>query len=65
MKSGSFSVEVKGKNPFVVLELKKYELMVEQIEDMKDRLTIRGRTNDADIPWEETQKKLKTKFNLK
>jgi hypothetical protein len=65
MKSGSFSVEVKGKNPFVVLELKKYELMVEQIEEMKDRLAIRERTNDADVPWEETEKKLKNKFNLK
>jgi len=63
MKSGSFSVEVKGNNPFVVLELKKYQLMVEQIEDMKDRLAIRGRINDVDIPWEQTESKLKNKFN--
>ena len=64
MKSGSFSVEVKGNNPFVVLEIKKYNLMVELIEDMKDRLAIRERANDIEFPWEETENKLKNKFNL-
>jgi hypothetical protein len=65
MKSGLFSIEVKGNNPFVVLDLKKYQLLLEQIEDMKDRLAIRERINDEDIPWEVTEKKLKKKFGLK
>ena len=65
MKSGSFSVEIKGKNPFVVLEFKKYQLMVEQIEDMKDRLAIKERATDEDVAWEKTEEKLIKKFNLK
>jgi len=65
MKSGSFSVEIKGNNPFVVLELKKYQLMVEQLEDMKDRLSIRERSNDEEVAWEITEQKLIKKFNLK
>ena len=65
MKTNSFSFEVKGNNPFVVLELKKYRAMVEQIEDMKDRLVIKSRLNDVDVSWEETEKKLAKKFDLK
>ncbi|MFA4852289.1 MAG: hypothetical protein WC868_04090 [Bacteroidales bacterium] len=65
MKTGSYSIEVKGNNPFVVLDLKRYRLLLERIEDMKDRLAIRGRANDEDIPWEDTEKKLINKFNLK
>ena len=65
MKSDSYSIEVKGNNPFIVLDLKKYQLMLEQIEDMKDRLDLRSRENDEDIPWEDTEKKLINKFDLK
>lgn len=65
MKSDSYSIEVKGNNPFVVLDLRKYRAMLEQIEDMKDRLAIRGRVNDEDVPWEVTEQKLIKKFGLK
>ena len=65
MKSGSYSIEVKGNNPFVVLDLKKYRLLLEQIEDMKDRLAIRERLYDEDISWEVTEQKLIKKFGLK
>jgi len=65
MKSDSYSIEVKGNNPFIVLDLKKYQLMLEQIEDMKDRLALRSRENDEDIPWEKTEKKLINKFDLR
>jgi len=65
MKSGSYSIEVKGNNPFVVLDLKRYRLLLERIEDMQDRLAIRGRANDEDVPWKDTEKKLINKFNLK
>lgn len=65
MKTDSYSIEVKGNNPFIVLDLKKYQAMVEEIEDMKDRLAMQFRANDEDVPWEETEKKLVQKFNLK
>ncbi len=50
MKSDSYFIEVKGNNPFVVLDLKKYTAMIEQIEDMKDRLTMQNRVDDEDVP---------------
>lgn len=65
MKSDSYFIEVKGNNPFVVLDLKKYTAMVEQIEDMKDRLAMQNRVDDEDVPWEEAEKKLIKKFDLK
>jgi len=65
MKAESFSIEVKGSNPFVVLDLKKYQAMVEQIEDMKDRLAMQSRVDDEDVSWEDTEKKLIHKFDLK
>ncbi len=65
MKAIPFSVEVKGSNPFVVIELKRYQSLLEQIEDMKDRLLIQDRLEDEDIPWEETNKKLMKKIGLK
>ncbi len=64
MKSDSYSIEVKGNNPFIVLDLKKYQAMVEKIEDMKDRLALQSRADDEDVPWEDTEKKLVHKFDL-
>ncbi len=65
MKTDSYSVEVKGNNPFIVLDLKKYQAIMDEIEDLKDRLAIQNRAVDEDIPWEETEKKLIQKFDLK
>lgn len=55
---------MKAKNPFVVIDLKKYRAMIEEIEDMKDRLSIRSRIDDQDVPWELTEKKLIKKFKV-
>ena len=65
MKAESYSFEIKGKNPFIVLDLKKYQAMLEEIEDLKDRLAIYNRLADENVPWEETEKTLTNQFDLK
>ena len=65
MKAESYSFEIKGKNPFIVLDLKKYQAMLEEIEDLKDRLAIYNSLADENVPWEETEKTLTNQFDLK
>ncbi len=64
MKPDSYTIEVKGNNPFIVLDLKDYRAMIELIEDMKDRLAIQSRSDDEDVRWEDTEKILVEKFKL-
>ncbi len=49
----------------VILGLSEYKKLMDYIEDMEDRLAIRKRTHEANIPWEETQKKLTKKLSKK
>ena len=53
------------KEPMVVLPLRQYETMVSYLEDMEDRLAIRERANEKNIPWETVEKKFKKKFGVR
>lgn len=61
----SSTIKLKGKSPLVVLGLSEYEKLMGYIEDMEDRLAIRKRIHEENIPWEETQKKLTKKLKAK
>ena len=63
MKSNLYTIEVKGKNPFVVVDLNEYRSLLDKLEDMEDRLAIRERMNDEDIPWEEVKKDIRKKLS--
>ena len=65
MKAELYSFEIKGNNPFIVLDLKKYQARLEEIEDLKDRLAIYNSLADENVPWEETEKTLTNQFDLK
>lgn len=49
----------------VLLPLKQYETMLEYIEDLEDKIAIRSRKDEANIPWSDTEKKFKKKFGSK
>jgi len=40
----------------------KYEALLEQIEELEDRLTVVERADDEVIPWEEVKKEIKKKI---
>lgn len=61
----STTIKLKGKSPLVVLGLSEYEKLMDYIEDMEDRLLIRKRVHEENIPWGETQKKIARKFMAK
>ena len=51
MTTTSYTLEVKGKTPFVVLQLKQYEAMLEYMEELEDRADLRDRKEEENIPW--------------
>ena len=59
------SLELKSKNPLVVLPLKQYELLLEYIEDLEDKAALLTRKSEEDIPWSAFEKKFKKKFGAK
>jgi len=65
MRANLYTIEVKGKKPFVVLGLKEYHALLKQLEDMEDRVSIRERTNDENIAWTEVKKEIRKKFSGK
>ena len=65
MKNTPFTVELKSKNPVVVLQLKQYQSMLEYIEDLEDKAALRSRAKEENIPWSVTEKKFNKKFGAK
>ncbi|MCF8257344.1 MAG: hypothetical protein K9J06_07310 [Flavobacteriales bacterium] len=56
------TLELKSKDPFVVLPLKQYESLLEHIEELEDRAALLTRKSEEDVPWEDFEKKFKKKF---
>ena len=65
MTATSYTIEVKGKKPFVIIQLKQYEAMLEHMEELEDKASIRERAEEATIPLAEVEKKFKKKFGVK
>ena len=56
LKKEEFIVDAKGKKKAVVLDIKDYEAMLEDIEDLK---ILAERRNEPTRPLEEVEKRLK------
>jgi hypothetical protein len=65
MEKSSFSLELKSKNPFVVLPLKQYQSLLDYIEELEDRAAISSRKSEEDVPWTVAEKKFNKKFGAK
>ena len=53
------------KEPMVIFPLKQYETLMEYIEDIEDRLSVKERINEPDISQEEVERKFNKKFEKK
>lgn len=51
-----FVIDKKGKKTAVVLSIKEYEELLEDLDDLK---TMLDRKREKSIPWEETKARLK------
>lgn len=56
------TVEVKGKNPMVVLDLKHYNTLLSDIEDLEDRVAILERIDEPGISQEDVENAFVKKF---
>lgn len=65
MATPSYTIEVKGKKPFVVIQLKKYEAMLEYMEELEDRADIVERSDDESTPWADVKKEITDKLSKK
>jgi hypothetical protein len=53
--------KTKYQEAMALLPMKQYEALLEHLEDMEDRLSVRERENDKMIPWEEVKKEISKK----
>ncbi len=65
MANTPFTLELKSKNPFVVLPLKQYEKLMEYIEDLEDKAALLTRKPEEDVAWTNIEKKFNKKFGAK
>lgn len=49
------------KEPMVFFPLRQYEALVEYLEDMEDRLAVKERASEGNIPWEKVKKDIRRK----
>lgn len=65
MPHSSYTLELKSKNPMVVLPLKEYELLIEYIEELEDKAALLLRQDEKNVAWEEVEKKFNKRFGSK
>lgn len=53
------------KEPMVIFPLKQYETLMEYLEDIEDRLSVKERINEPTLSQEEVEKKFNKKFGSK
>lgn len=53
---------IKTKEPVVVLNVREYEALIEYLEDLEDRVAVKERSGEADIPQQEVEKRFRKKF---
>jgi hypothetical protein len=61
VKEKEILYDAKGKKSHVLLSYKRYEKLIEEIEDAQDLLAIKEVEHEKDIPWGEAKKILATK----
>ena len=57
--------ESKINEPMVMFPLRQYDELMEYLEDMEDRLSVKERANDKNIPWSEVKKDIRKKLTAK
>jgi len=57
--------ESKINEPMVMFPLRQYDELMEYLEDMEDRLAVKERANDKNIPWSEVKKDIRKKLTAK
>ena len=57
--------EAKFREPMAILPLRKYNDLIEYLEDLEDQLAVIERSKEPEIPVEEVEKKFKKKFGIK
>ncbi|MBL4585834.1 MAG: hypothetical protein JKX84_02060 [Flavobacteriales bacterium] len=62
MSDRNHTIEVKGKNPLVILDLKQYQTLLDDLEDMQDRIAILERTDEPEVSQIEVEKAFAKKF---
>jgi len=53
------------KEPMVIFPLRQYEILMEYLEDIEDRLSVMERMNEPNISQEEVEEKFIKKFGSK
>lgn len=53
------------REPMAVLSLRKYNELLEYLENIEDRLAIAERAKEETVSWEEVEKQFKKKFRIK
>jgi len=61
IKEEQILYNAKGERTHVLLPYKRYESLIEQIEDLEDVKAAKEVEHEEDIPWEEAKKKLAKK----
>lgn len=56
---------IKTKEPVVVMNVREYEALIEYLEDLEDRVSVRERAKEPNIPQEEVEKQFRKKFGKK
>lgn len=56
------AVNLKSQDPFVVLPLERYESLLNQIEELEDKMALITQRNEEEIPWDRVEKKFEKKF---
>jgi hypothetical protein len=53
--------DTRGKKTHVLIPFKRYEKLMEYLEDLEDLQAMKEVENEPDIPWEEVKKRLSKK----
>jgi hypothetical protein len=53
--------KTKYQEAMALLPMKQYEALLEHLEDMEDRLSVKEREGDKMIPWEKVKKEIRKK----
>jgi hypothetical protein len=58
VKENEILYDAKGRKSHILLSYKRYESLIEQIEDLEDLKAINEVRSEPDIPFEEVKKKI-------
>jgi hypothetical protein len=56
---------IKTKEPVVVMNVREYKALIEYLEDLEDRVAVRERSKEPNIPLGEVERRFRKKFGRK